>query len=106
MPRDQSSFLRKEIGQLTEKDVFRTVASSRWVSRALLGLKSGGWRLIVDLHTIHEYCRKRSMKMETLRRLRYIGKPNVHFVSSDLHDGFYAFSIHPKNTEAFAVKQG
>ena len=43
------------------------------------------------------------MKMETLRRLRYITKPNDHFISFDLQDGFYALSIHPKNREAFTV---
>ena len=44
------------------------------------------------------------MKTDTLRRLRYIAKPNDHFVSFDLKDGFYyAISIHPKDREAFAV---
>ncbi len=44
------------------------------------------------------------MKMEALRRLRYIAKPNDHFVSfDDLKDGFYALSIHPKDREAFTV---
>ena len=43
------------------------------------------------------------MKMETLRRLRYIAKPNDHFVSFDLKDGFYALSIHPKDREAFTM---
>ncbi len=43
------------------------------------------------------------MKMETLRRLRCIAKPNDHFVSFDLEDGFYAISIHPKDREAFTV---
>ena len=33
---------------------------------------------------------KALMKMETLRRLRYIAKPNDHLVSFDLKDGFYA----------------
>ena len=43
------------------------------------------------------------MKMETLRRLRYIAKPKDHFVSFDLKDGFYALSIHPKDREALTV---
>jgi hypothetical protein len=41
--------------------------------------------------------------METLRRLRYIAKPNDHFVFFDLKDGFYALSIHPKDREAFTM---
>ena len=41
--------------------------------------------------------------METLRRLRYIAKPNDHSVSSDIEDGSYALSIRPKDREAFTV---
>ena len=41
--------------------------------------------------------------MEALRRLRCIAKPNDHFVSFDLKDGFYALSIHLKDREAFRV---
>jgi hypothetical protein len=65
--------------------------------------KPGGWRLIIDLRTINKHCQKRSMKMETLRRLRYIAKPNDYFVSFDLKDGFYALAIHPRDREAFTV---
>ncbi len=43
------------------------------------------------------------MKMETLRRLRYIAKANDHFVSFDLKDGFYALSIHTRDCEAFTI---
>ena len=86
-----------------EKGVFRPVASSRWVSRAFLMPKPGGWRLIIDLSAINKQCLKRSMQMETLRRLWYIAKPNDHFVSFDLKDGFYALSIYPKDREAFTV---
>ncbi len=43
------------------------------------------------------------MKMETLRRLRYIAKPNDHFVPFDPKDGFYALYIHLKDREAFTV---
>jgi hypothetical protein len=46
------------------------------------------------------------MKIETMRRLRYIAKPDDHFVSFDLKDGFYALSIHPKYREAFMVNLG
>jgi hypothetical protein len=37
------------------------------------------------------------------KRLKYIAKPNDHFVSFDLKDGFYALSIHPKDREAFRI---
>ena len=41
------------------------------------------------------------MKMETILRLRYIVKPNDHFVSFDLHDGVYALSIYMGDREGF-----
>jgi len=65
--------------------------------------KLGGWRLIIDLRAINKQCQKRSMKMETLRRLRYIAKSNDRFVSFDLKDGFNALLIHPKKRDAFTV---
>ena len=43
------------------------------------------------------------MKMTPLRSLRYIAKPNDHFVSFDMKDGFYALSIYPKDCEAFII---
>jgi len=43
------------------------------------------------------------MKMETLWRLQYIAKTNDYFVSFDLHNGLYAFSIHPKVRDALTV---
>jgi hypothetical protein len=41
--------------------------------------------------------------METLRRLRYIVKPNDTFVSLDVKDIFYALSIYPKDRMEFTV---
>ncbi len=41
--------------------------------------------------------------METLKRLRYIVKPNDHFVSFNMQYHFYALSIHPKDREAFTL---
>ncbi len=43
------------------------------------------------------------MKIETIRRLRYIAEPIDHFVSFDLNDGFYALSLHPKDREVFTM---
>ena len=66
--------------------------------------KPEGWRPIIDLRSINKRCQKRSMKMETLRRLRYVHRQaNDHFVSFDLKGGFYALSIHPRDREAFTI---
>jgi hypothetical protein len=84
LPKDQAQFLTKEIARLKEKGVLRPVEHARWVSRAFLEPKTGGWGLVIDLRTINEYCQKRSMKMETLRHLQQIVKPGDHWVSFDL----------------------
>ena len=83
--------------------VLATAASSRWVSRAFLVRKPGGWRLVIDLRTINKYCDIKGMKMETLKRLRTIAKENDWMVTFDLKDGFYALSIAPEDREYFAV---
>jgi hypothetical protein len=95
LPKAQGEFLTEEIARLKEKGVLRPVEDSRWVSRAFLEPKPVGWRLVIDLRTINSYCQKRSMKMETLRHLRFIAKPGDHWISFDLKDGFYALAIHP-----------
>ena len=83
--------------------VLATAASSRWVSRAFLVRKPGGWRLVIDLRTINNYCDIKGMKMETLKRLRTIAKENDWMVTFDLKDDFYALSIAPEDREYFAV---
>ncbi len=64
---------------------------------------TGSWRLVIDLKTINKHYQKRSMKMDTLRQLRFIAKPRDHWVSFDLKLGFYALAIHPKDRKAFTV---
>ena len=95
--------MSEEINRLKEKGVLRHINASRWVSRAFLEPKSGGWRLVIDLRTINKHCQKRFNKMETLRHPRLIAKPGDHWVFFDLKDGFYAQAIHPKDREAFTV---
>jgi len=43
------------------------------------------------------------MKMETLRRLYLIAKPNNNWVSFVPKDGFYAIAIAPQDREAFTI---
>ncbi len=101
--RTKTFLLIEEINRLKEKGVLRPINASRWVSRAFLEPKSGGWRLVIDLRTINKHCQKRSIKKETLRHLRLLAKPGDHWLSFDLKDGFYALTIHPKDREAFTI---
>jgi len=57
----------------------------------------------VDLREINKHGHTRKMKMETLRSLRLIAKPDDHLVSFDLKSGFCSLAIAPKDREAFTV---
>ena len=83
----------------------KAVEHSRWVSRAFLVPKhaGAGWRLIMNLREIKKACQTRKMKMETLRSLRLIAKPDTDSVSFDLKDGFYSLAIAPQDNEAFTI---
>ncbi len=60
-----------------------------------------GKRLIIDQREINKHFKTRAMKMENLRCLRLIAKPNEHWASFDPKDGFYDLLIAPKEREAF-----
>ena len=52
---------------------------------------------------INKACQTRKTKMETLRYLRMIAKPDDHWVSFDLEDAFYSFAIAPHDRADFIV---
>ena len=74
-----------------------------WVSRAFLvpkPPKADGtlcWRIVVDLRHLNLFCQKFSLKLETLKRLRYLGRPGDYCFSIDLQDGFYAMGLVPED---------
>ncbi len=57
----------------------------------------------MDLREINKACQTRKMKMETMRFLQLIAKPDDHWVSFDLKDGFYSLAIAPQDKEAFTI---
>lgn len=76
---------------------------SRFVSRAFLVPKPDKpdgtpcWRIVVDLRHLNLFCKKYSLKLETLKRLRYLGRPKDYCFSIDLQDGFYAMGLVPED---------
>lgn len=103
IPTNQATFRDSETRRLVGLGVLSPAASSNWVSRAFLVPKTGGWRLVIDLRTLNDYCDIKSMRMETLKRLRHIAVKNDWMVTFDLKDGFYALSIAPEDRKFFAV---
>lgn len=49
----------------------------------------------MDLRHLNLFCQKYSLKLETLNRLRYLGRPKDFCFSIDLQDGFYAMGLVP-----------
>ena len=95
--------MEEEQARLIGKGVFRRAKSARWVSRAFLVPKGDSWRLVVDLSWLNKFVSKREMKMETLKRLRLIAKPNDWMVTFDLCDGFYTVSVAEEDREFLSI---
>ena len=55
------------------------------------------WRIVVDLRHLNLFCQKYGLKLETLKRLRYLARPKDYCISIDLQDGFYAMGLQPQD---------
>ncbi|KAK3280628.1 hypothetical protein CYMTET_11540 [Cymbomonas tetramitiformis] len=69
----------------------------RHVSRVFLVPKPGTnkWRLVMDFRWLNAHCVKSRCKMETLKKLRRLAKPNDWCISFDLQDGYHVVGIDP-----------
>ncbi|KAK3248980.1 hypothetical protein CYMTET_41578 [Cymbomonas tetramitiformis] len=67
----------------------------RHVSRVFLVPKPGTnkWRLVMDFRWLNAHCLKSRCKMETLKKLRRLAKPNDWCFSFDLQDGYHLVGI-------------
>ncbi len=59
--------------------------------------------MVVDLRHLNTFFPKKTMKMESLKRLRYLARKGDWFFSFDLQDGFYALGIIPEDRQYFTV---
>ncbi|KAK3232555.1 hypothetical protein CYMTET_57092 [Cymbomonas tetramitiformis] len=69
----------------------------RHVSLVFLVPKPGTnkWRLVMDFRWLNSHCVKSRCKMETLKKLRRLAKPNDWCISFDLQDGYHVVGIDP-----------
>ena len=78
MDSDQFEFLSRELPRLFSEGGMESGNCGGWVSRAFLVRKppkpdgSFCWRIVVDLRHLNKLCQKFSLKLETLKRLRYL----------------------------------
>lgn len=105
MTPDQFSFLSKELPRLFSEGGMESGFSRKWVSRAFLVPKPPKpdgtlcWRIVVDLRFLNLHCKKMGLKLETLKRLRYLARPGDFSFSIDLADGFYALGLVEEDRE-------
>ena len=91
----ETVFIRSEIQRLLKANYIRTCESSDYISPlSCVPKKTGGYRLIVNLRHLNEHCVKASHKIEDIRTVTKIIKPNDYFTSIDLCDSLYHFKIH------------
>ena len=89
-----STFLRDEIKRLLRKK-YIIPSNSEFISPlSCVPKKSGGYRLIINLRHLNDHCKKLSHKIEDIKCVTSIVKPNDLFTSIDLCDSFYHFRIH------------
>ena len=100
----QLEFLDAELPRLLKDGHWEVATSSSWVSRCFLVPKAGGgWRLVIDLRHLNTFFPKKSMKMETLKRLRHLARQGDWLFSFDLQDGFYALGVAAVDRKYFTV---
>ena len=89
-----STFLRDEIKRLLRKKYIIPSKSEFISPLSCVPKKSGGYRLIINLRHLNDHCKKLSHKIEDIKCVTSIVKPNDLFTSIDLCDSFYHFRIH------------
>ena len=100
----QLAFVEAELARFETAGAFERGSCARWVSRLFLVPKgTDKWRIIIDLRHLNDFCEKRSMEFETLRRVRRLARRNDYMLSLDLEDGFYAVGVAREDRDYFTV---
>ncbi|KAK3262140.1 hypothetical protein CYMTET_28986, partial [Cymbomonas tetramitiformis] len=92
----QLQWLKVEKDRLLANGAWSRAKKRSHVSRAFQVPKPGTnkWRLVVDFRWLNQWCLKSKMRMETLKKLRKLAKPDDWCFTFDLQDGFHALGIH------------
>lgn len=100
---EQLAFVDQELERFQLSGAWEAGSCDSWVSRCFLVPKTSGWRLIIDLRELNDYCQKKKLKFETLKTLKHLARPDDWWFSFDLQDGFYALGIAPEDRKYFTV---
>ncbi|KAK3233421.1 hypothetical protein CYMTET_56282 [Cymbomonas tetramitiformis] len=93
----QLEWMAAETEQCLKTGAWVRARRRRHVSRVFLVPKPGTnkWRLVMDFRWLNSHCVKSRCKMETLKKLRRLAKPNDWCISFDLQDGYHVVGIDP-----------
>ncbi|KAK3243136.1 hypothetical protein CYMTET_47193 [Cymbomonas tetramitiformis] len=97
----QLEWMRAETERCLRSGAWVLAKRRRHVSRIFLVLRPGTnkWRLVMDFRWLNAHCVKSQCKMETLKKLRRLAKPDDWCFSFDLQNGHHAVGIHPEYQE-------
>ena len=106
----QQQFLRSEIQRYFDIGAMEPAACKDYVTRCFLvpkPVEAGQppkWRLVVDLRWVNAHLNKTTMRMETLKQLHMLARPDDYFLSLDLQDGFYAVPVRPADRKYLTLQ--
>ena len=84
-----SMLLKQRVIEITEQSPDQVLSNI-----FLRQKKDGSHRLILNLKPLNQYVRKQHFKMETLKHVLTMIKPNAWFASIDLRQAYYSVPVH------------
>ena len=98
-------FLQKEIRRLFSCGVIERCKDPAYISPiSCVPKKNSDFRLIINLRHLNTHCKQLYHKIEDIRHVAEIVKPNDILASVDLKDSFYHFKIKPSFRKYLSFK--
>ena len=86
---EQKLFMSGEAERMVRVGAWEDATDARFVSPMFLVLKKdGGWRLVLDLRHLNEFCEEFKCSYETLKNVRKLAREGDFMFSWDVEDGF------------------
>ena len=102
VPRKNLDILNAEVAELLRKDAIEKVPPNErgcgfYSTFFLVPKKNGKMRPVINLRPLNRYLKKEHFKMDTLKKVIYLVKPNDWAISLDLSDAYLHIPIFQKH---------